>query len=138
MDKKKIMLACLLALLFVLCSLPKTYTLTDTYLKPIGIRTSFDNVQGMPSILGVFLHAIVFFVLVLISLLLKDKSPSSSPSHPSPPSTTPTQQQPLPSMYIHPEQKNENHMVYDNKNTQQDAQSTQQSTQQTTQQTQST
>jgi hypothetical protein len=66
-------LTILLSVLFILCSIPSSYNLSDTILTRSNIRTTFDNAPGIPTITGTIIHAITFAILTSIVLMLKDK-----------------------------------------------------------------
>jgi len=55
--------AIVLAIVFVILSLPQTYNLVDSLLR--GVVTPVAN-NGCPTVVGVMLHAVVFALLVRV------------------------------------------------------------------------
>lgn len=66
-----ILLSLLIGILFLLLSHPLTYQMTDKLLHSIRIRTSFDNVMGLPTVSGLLIHATVFTFLVFVVIQVK-------------------------------------------------------------------
>ena len=69
---KTIFTAILIALFFVMLSAPQAYSMTDKLLKPMHLRTTFDNCFGLPTMAGIVVHGVVMFILAFI--LLKTKT----------------------------------------------------------------
>ena len=71
---KKVYTSVLIAIIFILGSLPITYTLSDKVLKYFKVRTTFDNCPGLPTIPGLLIHAILVALTVYVILLYKEKT----------------------------------------------------------------
>jgi len=74
-------LSILLAILFVILSLPTTYIWSDRICKPF-IRTTYDNCPGLPTTWTHVIHGIGFALVAFVILYLKDvdfQTPSSAP-----------------------------------------------------------
>ncbi len=66
---RKIQIALLLSITYILLSLPITYTWSDTFAKKFTIRTSFDNCPGLPTLWGSITHGL-FFLLFSYAILV--------------------------------------------------------------------
>jgi hypothetical protein len=69
---KTIFTSILIAIFFIMLSAPQTYAFTDKLLKPMHLRTTFDNCFGLPTMAGIVVHGVVMFILAFI--LLKTKT----------------------------------------------------------------
>ena len=69
---KTIFTSILIAIFFIMLSAPQTYALTDKLLKPMHLRTTFDNCFGLPTMAGIIFHGVAMFILAFI--LLKTKT----------------------------------------------------------------
>ena len=72
-------LSILLAIIFILISLPGCYGITDSILSKSNIRTTFDNAPGVPTVTGSVVHGFLYAVIAYIVLFLKDKTPIQEP-----------------------------------------------------------
>lgn len=61
----------LLALLYIMLSLPKSFVLSHTIFKRFNIPTTFDNNPGVPTTFGLLVHAIIFSIIVYGILVAK-------------------------------------------------------------------
>lgn len=61
----------LLALLYVMFSLPKSFVLSHTIFKRFNIPITFDNNPGVPTTFGLLIHALIFLVIVYGILVTK-------------------------------------------------------------------
>jgi hypothetical protein len=76
------LLSALLALVFILFSVPMMYSATDRLGQRVGIRTSYDTCPGLPSPVGLLVHGCIFCISAWILLLLKPiplGTPSTTP-----------------------------------------------------------
>lgn len=71
MIQNKLFIAVALSIVFFILSMPMAYTESDKVLRSLKIRTTFDTRQGIPTTIGLILHAVLFFVIALGILLLK-------------------------------------------------------------------
>lgn len=74
MIQNKIPIAIALSILFFLLSMPMTYVQSDKFLKTWNIRTTFDTKQGLPTTIGIVLHAGFFFLLAMAILIAKENT----------------------------------------------------------------
>jgi hypothetical protein len=76
--KKKSVLAIVISLIFILLSLPYTYQYFDKISKKAGIRFSFDDCPGVPTITGIVFNAILIG-LILRCILHESKDSMYTP-----------------------------------------------------------
>jgi formate-dependent nitrite reductase membrane component NrfD len=69
--KHHILIAILIGILFIALSHPLTYQTSDKVLQSMNVRTTFDNMMGLPTLQGIVLHAVVFTLLVFLILHVK-------------------------------------------------------------------
>lgn len=70
----KLYTALLLALIYIILSLPVTFQFTDSILRPARVRTTFDNCPGLATVSGSIAHGILFAVIAYVILIYKDKN----------------------------------------------------------------
>jgi UDP-N-acetylmuramyl pentapeptide phosphotransferase/UDP-N-acetylglucosamine-1-phosphate transferase len=70
------MISLLLAIGFIIISHPQTYAYSDQLLKRFRIRTTYDNASGLPTMMGLFIHAGVMMMLAMILLHKKQPAPT--------------------------------------------------------------
>jgi hypothetical protein len=64
---QKMIVACAASIIFVLLNAPTTYKITNSITKKIGFSIYTNN---GPNLWGVFIHGIIFFLLMLCILYL--------------------------------------------------------------------
>lgn len=72
LQQKKVYISLLLSILFIVLSLPSTFSWSDKLLKRMKIRTTFDNCPGLPTVLGSIVHGLLFLIIAYIILSNKD------------------------------------------------------------------
>ncbi len=68
---KIVHLSILLAILYVLMSLPDVYMYLDRYVPHAYMRFTYDNCPGIPTVKGMIVLGIVFFCLTYVILYTK-------------------------------------------------------------------
>ena len=71
---KKLYISILIAIVFILGSLPVSYTLSDKVFKNFKVRTTFDNCPGLPTIFGLLIHAFLISIATYVILIYKEKT----------------------------------------------------------------
>lgn len=66
-----ILISLLIALLYIIFSLPKSFVLSNSIFKSTGLKMTFDNAPGIPTFYGILLHSFVFMLIVFLILKLK-------------------------------------------------------------------
>jgi hypothetical protein len=66
-----IQISFLISLLYIILSLPKSFVVSHSIFKSLGVPITFDNNPGVPTTFGLILHAIVFLIIVYIILAMK-------------------------------------------------------------------
>ena len=81
-NKKKMGIAITVGLVFVLLSLPKSYEYIDMLVRPTGLRFTYDNCPGLPTVFGIVLNACLIAILVRILIQDKDITELNIPNMP--------------------------------------------------------
>jgi len=71
--KQKVLASFASAAIFVIVSHPETYKLTDSLVNTIGGRSVFNNMSRCPTIMGSFIHMIIFFILTYVAMTIRQQ-----------------------------------------------------------------
>lgn len=92
---KIVHLSLLLAILYVLMSLPDVYIYIDRYVPRTYMRFTYDNCPGIPTVKGMVAMGVVFFgityVILYTKLEVSEKIENDESSIPEIPSSSPLQ-----------------------------------------------
>lgn len=73
----------LLAIAFVILAHPQSYIFTDQLTKrSMRVRTTYDNAPGVPTIYGLLVHAVLFWIIAYG--ILRAKEPSNTTTYHTP------------------------------------------------------
>jgi hypothetical protein len=72
LQQKKFYISLLLAIIYIILSLPISFSWSDKLLKSTKIRTTYDNCPGLPTVWGNIVHGIIFVIIAYIILTQKD------------------------------------------------------------------